>query len=84
MAVQVLAIYNHRLDERERRKAFILEQGLLVRKHDENKKKWGREEKELHRKIGTFSQHRLICLCQNIRSSRPFSINRTNETRHLF
>ena len=54
MVLQVLAIYNHRLDERERRKAFILEQGLLVRKHDENKKKWGREEKELHRKIGTF------------------------------
>ena len=59
-ALQVLAIYNHRLDERERRKAFILEQGLLVRKHDENKKKWGREEKELHRKIGNFSQHRPI------------------------
>ena len=59
MAAQVLAIYNHRLDERERRKAFILEQGLLVRKHDENKKKWGREEKELHRKIGNFFQHRL-------------------------
>ena len=60
MVLQVLAIYNHRLDERERRKAFILEQGLLVRKHDENKKKWGREEKELHRKIGNFSQHRLF------------------------
>ena len=62
MVLQVLAIYNHRLDERERRKAFILEQGLLVRKHDENKKKWGREEKELHRKIGNFSQHRLSFL----------------------
>ena len=60
MVLQVLAIYNHRLDERERRKAFILEQGLLVRKHDENKKKWGREEKELHRKIGTFPTPTLI------------------------
>ena len=70
MILQVLAIYNHRLDERERRKAFILEQGLLVRKHDENKKKWGREEKELHRKIGNFSQHRLISFLLELYSSR--------------
>jgi hypothetical protein len=27
--VQVLAIYNHSLDERERRKSFVIEQGLL-------------------------------------------------------
>ena len=56
LKLKVLEIYNHRLDERERRKKFILEQGLLVRSKDDNKRKWGREEKELHRKLDIFQR----------------------------
>ena len=56
LKLKVLEIYNHRLDERERRKNFILQQGLLVRNKDDNKRKWGREEKELHKKLDIFQR----------------------------
>ncbi len=56
LKLKVLEIYNHRLDERERRKNFILQQGLLVRNKDDSKRKWGREEKELHKKLDIFQR----------------------------
>ena len=54
----MLAIYNHNLDERERRKDFVLEQGLLSGEsmHSKGDRKWGREEKELHRKLDIFAR----------------------------
>ena len=35
---------------------FFLYQGLLVRNKDDHKRKWGREEKELHRKMDIFQR----------------------------
>eukprot|EP01046_Picozoa_sp_COSAG06_P025045 COSAG06_NODE_2079_length_7643_cov_20.586957_12_plen_82_part_00 len=34
----------------------VIGQGLLVRGRDDNKRKWGREEKELHRKLDIFQR----------------------------
>lgn len=55
-SLQVLAIYNYKLDERDRRKRYILERGLLRAKQHNTKQHWSKEEKEIHKKVDIFSR----------------------------
>jgi transcriptional adapter 2-alpha len=53
----VLDLYNARLDERIKRKKFVLERGLLdIRKQIKNEKKRTREEKEIYNALKIFAR----------------------------
>ena len=58
LKLKVLAIYNHTLDERERRKNFVLQQGLLqgTVRNLTRERHWKREEKDLHKKLDIFAR----------------------------
>eukprot|EP01052_Picozoa_sp_SAG31_P027402 SAG31_NODE_2564_length_5468_cov_78.362316_2_plen_454_part_00 len=68
LKLKVLAIYNYKLDERERRRKYILERGLLRRKKMNTKQNWSKEEKEIHKKVDIFSrfhtpkEHEAFCV----------------------
>eukprot|EP00607_Mallomonas_marina_P009552 CAMPEP_0182419550 /NCGR_PEP_ID=MMETSP1167-20130531/3983_1 /TAXON_ID=2988 /ORGANISM="Mallomonas Sp, Strain CCMP3275" /LENGTH=297 /DNA_ID=CAMNT_0024594531 /DNA_START=202 /DNA_END=1091 /DNA_ORIENTATION=- len=55
LKLQVVKIYNLKLDERERRKRFVIDQGLVdFRKQQQIERKRGREERELVARMKPF------------------------------
>ncbi|GAQ80026.1 histone acetyltransferase complex component [Klebsormidium nitens] len=57
LKIKMLEIYNHRLDERRRRKEFILERGLLnLKKQQALDRKRTREERELYNRARVFAR----------------------------
>jgi transcriptional adapter 2-alpha len=54
---KVLEIYNWKLDERVRRKQFVIERGLLdFKKQQQSEKRKSKEERELHAKMRPFAR----------------------------
>ncbi len=57
MKYKLLDIYNARLDERIKRKKFVIERGLLdLRKQNNLDKERTKEEKEIHNMMKVFSR----------------------------
>jgi hypothetical protein len=58
LKLQVIRIYNHKLEEREKRKRFVLERGLVdIKKHQQEEKKLSKEERELVAKLRPFARY---------------------------
>ncbi|CAN0165041.1 unnamed protein product [Ectocarpus sp. 6 AP-2014] len=57
LKLDVIAVYNHRLDEREKRKKFVIENNLLdYKKPPPGSKKRGREDRELVARLRPFAR----------------------------
>jgi hypothetical protein len=58
LKLQVIRIYNHKLEEREKRKRFVLDRGLVdIKKHQQEEKKLSKEERELVAKLRPFARY---------------------------
>jgi transcriptional adapter 2-alpha len=58
LKLQVIRIYNHKLEEREKRKRFVLERGLVdIKKHQQEEKKLSKEERDLVAKLRPFARY---------------------------
>lgn len=59
LKLRILEIYCHKLDERERRKKFVIERGFTnVKVRQEIEKKRSKDEKELREKLRVFARYR--------------------------
>ena len=55
LKLQILKLYNHRLDERIRRKKFVIERQLLdIKKQQNLERKRGKEEREIYNHLKVF------------------------------
>jgi len=57
LKLKIIEIYNSKLDERERRKKFVLERGLLdYKKHQAIERRRPKEERELYNRLKCFAR----------------------------
>lgn len=58
LKLQVIRIYNHKLAERDKRKRFVLDRGLVdIKKHQQEEKKLTKEERDLVSKLRPFARY---------------------------